>query len=95
MCYKDLFWFLLISLNFVAFLAIQASVTPLGDTGVIAFGFLPLNMYTAAGWVNVLLGLINLILLSPCVFVERPIAAKEAMLLTGAQSGWYSLMIFD
>ncbi|XP_046670778.1 major facilitator superfamily domain-containing protein 8 [Homalodisca vitripennis] len=43
-------------------------------------------MYTAAGWINVLLGIINAALFSPVFFVERPIAAREAMVLSGAES---------
>lgn len=73
-------------LGFIVGPALQAATTPLGDKGVIVFGFLPLNMYTAAGWLNVLLGVFNAVLLMPCIFFERPIAAKEAMLLSGAQS---------
>ncbi|XP_075226310.1 CLN7/MFS domain-containing 8 isoform X2 [Lycorma delicatula] len=73
-------------LGFIIGPAFQASVTPLGDKGIILFGFLPLNMYSAAGWINVILGIFNTFLLMPYIFVERPIAAKEAMLLSGAQS---------
>ncbi|KAK7084418.1 Major facilitator superfamily domain-containing protein 8 [Halocaridina rubra] len=38
------------------------------------------NMYTAAGWFAVLLGIANIFLFLPCIFKEYPIAAKEAQL---------------
>ncbi|KAK4306513.1 hypothetical protein Pmani_021658 [Petrolisthes manimaculis] len=38
------------------------------------------NMYTATGWIGVVLGIINFILFMPCIFKERRIAAKEAEL---------------
>lgn len=44
-------------------------------------------MYTAAGWINVILGVLNGVLFCPLIFKERPIAAKEAMFLSGADSG--------
>lgn len=70
------------------FEGLQAAVTPLGGEGrVLLRGWLTLNMYTAAGWINVLLGVINAALLSPFFFTERRIAAREAMLLSGATSG--------
>lgn len=40
-------------------------------------------MYTAAGWINVILSLLNVYLFFPSVFVERRIAAREAMLKQG------------
>ncbi|KAG5313065.1 MFSD8 protein, partial [Pseudoatta argentina] len=42
-----------IVLGFVVGPGLQAAVTPLGDHGV-TFLMLPLNMYTAAGWINLL-----------------------------------------
>lgn len=63
-------------------------MTPLGQKGVKLFnGWLLLNMYTAAGWINVILGVLNGVLFCPLIFKERPIAAKEAMFLSGADSG--------
>lgn len=67
---------------------LQAAVTPLGVKGkVIWEGYITLNMYTAAGWINVLLGIVNVLLFLPYFFTERQIAAKEAMILSGAKSG--------
>lgn len=67
---------------------LQAAVTPLGEKGIVIFsGWVPINMYTAAGWINVLLGILNGILLCPGIFKERTIAAKEAMILKGVESG--------
>lgn len=63
-------------------------VTPLGDEGVTLIpGVLSLNMYTAAGWINVVMGIGNFILFLPWFFVERQIAAKEAMVKQGATTG--------
>lgn len=75
-------------LGFVVGPALQAAVTPLGpgstpDTA----GFLTLDMYTAAGWINVLLGVLNFVLFLPFSFKERKIAAKEAMRARGTRSG--------
>jgi ceroid-lipofuscinosis MFS transporter 7 len=68
--------------------ALQAAVTPLGDKGIpVIPGVLTLNMYTAAGWINVLLGIFNCLLFLPSVFRERRIAAREAMLHHGMESG--------
>ena len=44
-------------------------------------------MYTAAGWLNVFLGIINIFLFSPLIFKPKKIAAKEAMLMQNAESG--------
>lgn len=60
------------------------AVTPLGEIGVnMGLPGLTMDMYTAAGWLNVPLGLINLVLLHPKYFVERKIAVKEAMVAQG------------
>ena len=68
--------------------ALQAAVTPLGDVGwVIWEGRFSVDMYTACGWISVILGVINLILFMPSLFKERTIASKEAMYLIGATSG--------
>jgi ceroid-lipofuscinosis MFS transporter 7 len=56
-------------LGFVFGPALQALVTPLGDEGFTAFsGRIHLNMYTASGWINVLLGIINIVILLPFIF---------------------------
>jgi hypothetical protein len=59
---------------------VQAAVTPLGADGVeIIPGFLIFNMYTAVGWVIVVLSMLCFVLLLPSFFDERHIATKEAM----------------
>ncbi|KAH1022325.1 hypothetical protein HUJ04_011746 [Dendroctonus ponderosae] len=71
-------------LGFVVGPAIQAAVVPLGDEGVwLIVDKLRLNMYTATGWINVFLTLVNIYLFFPNVFREHKIAAKEAMLKQG------------
>ncbi|XP_018353735.1 PREDICTED: major facilitator superfamily domain-containing protein 8 [Trachymyrmex septentrionalis] len=65
-------------LGFVVGPGLQAAVTPLGDHGV-TFLMLPLNMYTAAGWINAIMGIFNFIFLLPWNFKEYKIAIKEAM----------------
>lgn len=69
-------------LGFVIGPAVQAAVTPLGPDGFIFMGF-TINMYTASGWSNVFLGLINFVLYLPFFFKDRKIAAKEQMILQG------------
>lgn len=39
--------------------------------------------YTAAGWTNVLLGVLNFVLFLPCFFKDRRVAAKEQMIIQG------------
>jgi len=48
---------------------------------------LPLNMYTAAGWINVILAIFNFIFLLPWNFKEHKIAIKEAMRNEGKATG--------
>lgn len=56
-------------LGFIVGPALQAVVTPLGETG---FSHLPgLNMYTAAGWLNVLMAIGNFCLFLPIFFKVR------------------------
>lgn len=69
-------------LGFVIGPALQAAVTPLGPDGFIFLGF-TINMYTASGWSNVILGLINFLLFLPCCFCDRRVAAKEQMIIQG------------
>ncbi|CAH0399951.1 unnamed protein product [Chilo suppressalis] len=78
-------------LGFVVGPALQAAVAPLGpgtpyppsgESGPL----LRLDMYTAAGWTNAILGLVNFVLLLPWCFKERTIAAREAMLAQGKNS---------
>lgn len=73
-------------LGFVVGPGLQAAVTPLGEDGFILMG-LPLNMFTAAGWINVLMGIVNFCLFLPFSFKEHKIAAREAMRDQGKASG--------
>jgi MFS transporter, ceroid-lipofuscinosis neuronal protein 7 len=76
---------------------VQAAVTPLGDDGIqIIPGFLIVNMYTAVGWVIVVLSVLCFVLLLPSFFNEKHIAAKEAMCKQGISlslSGIFSLLL--
>ncbi|XP_034949228.1 major facilitator superfamily domain-containing protein 8 [Chelonus insularis] len=72
-------------LGFVVGPGLQSAVTPLGNDGFILFG-LPFNMYTMAGWINVFMGILNFFLFLPWNFVERKIAAREAMRDQGKSS---------
>lgn len=75
--------------------ALQAAVTPLGDHGIILM-MLPINMYTAAGWINAIMGIFNFILFLPWNFKEYKIAIKEAMRNEGKATGTlntYSVII--
>ncbi|KOB68795.1 Major facilitator superfamily domain-containing protein 8 [Operophtera brumata] len=78
-------------LGFVVGPALQAAAAPLGPGGPYAppgawTQPLRLDMYTAAGWINASLGMVNLLLFLPCCFKERKIAAREAMLAQGTHS---------
>lgn len=74
-------------LGFVVGPALQAAVVPIGDEGVwLIKGKLKLDMYTAAGWINVIMGVLNFCMFLPFVFKEHRIAAKEAMMRHGKES---------
>lgn len=74
-------------LGFIIGPALQAGVTMLGDQGVVLVrGMIHLNMYTAAGWINVLMGMLNFALFMPSIFEERHVAARELMLRHGKAS---------
>lgn len=70
-------------LGFVIGPALQAAVTPLGTEGFLFLNTFTINMYTASGWCNVLLGIINFLLFLPCFFKDRRVAAREQMILQG------------
>ncbi|XP_046742195.1 major facilitator superfamily domain-containing protein 8 isoform X1 [Diprion similis] len=72
-------------LGFVVGPGLQAAVTPLGDKGFYLLG-LPFNMYTMAGWINVLMGVFNFVLFLPWNFKEHRIATREAMQTQGKTS---------
>ncbi|KAJ1527977.1 hypothetical protein ONE63_007907 [Megalurothrips usitatus] len=71
-------------LGFIVGPGLQAAVTMLGAKGVPLGGGMHLDMFTAASWINVLLGVLNFALFLPVVFKEKRIAAREAMLRQGA-----------
>lgn len=79
-------------LGFVVGPALQAAAAPLGAGAAYPppgqqDALLRLDMYTAAGWINALLGLVNFLLFMPCCFKERKIAAREAMIAQGTDNG--------
>lgn len=82
-------------LGFVVGPGLQAAVTPLGDRGIPLFNTkIHINMYTAAGWLNALMGIINFSMFLPIFFKEHRIAAKEVMIMNGMQNEketWKSL----
>jgi ceroid-lipofuscinosis MFS transporter 7 len=73
---------------------IQGIFTPLGSDGYeMPFG-IRFSMYTAPGWLNVILGIINLFFFLPRFFQDRRIAAREQMLIHGKETekeAWKSI----
>lgn len=68
-------------IGFIMGPAIQASVVPLGNEGVFLIRKkLKLDMYTACGWISVLIAIINIYMFLPQVFIEHRIAGREAMM---------------
>lgn len=61
----------------------QSVFSPLGEEGFKLAGLFRINMYTVAGWTCAFLGVFNLILLTPSVFKDSPIALREAMISQG------------
>ncbi|XP_058129615.1 major facilitator superfamily domain-containing protein 8-like [Anopheles ziemanni] len=75
------------TLGFIVGPVLQGAVTLFGEDGYpLLRNKLHLNMYTATGWINVLMGILNFCLFLPFVFKEKRIAAREAMLQQGKQS---------
>ncbi|CAH4036738.1 major facilitator superfamily domain-containing protein 8 isoform X1 [Pieris brassicae] len=72
-------------LGFVVGPALQAAAAPLGPgEAYVESDLAPrLDMYTAPGWINALLGTVNIVLFLPFCFKERKIAAREAMIAQG------------
>ncbi|XP_058065927.1 major facilitator superfamily domain-containing protein 8-like [Anopheles bellator] len=83
------------TLGFIVGPVLQGAVTMFGDDGYpLLRNRLHLNMYTATGWINVLMGILNFCLFLPFVFKEKRIAAREAMKKQGMQSekeAWKSI----
>lgn len=74
---------------------LQAAFTLLGE-GVRIFDTFPLSMFTAPGWVNVLLGIVNIFIFLPHFFKDHDIAVREQMILQGKESAketWKSTKI--
>jgi MFS transporter, ceroid-lipofuscinosis neuronal protein 7 len=74
---------------------LQAAFTELGE-GIVIFGTFPLSMYTAPGWVNVVLGIVNMVIFMPRIFTDHNIAVREQMVLQGkdnAKETWKSTKI--
>ncbi|XP_058462367.1 major facilitator superfamily domain-containing protein 8 isoform X2 [Malaya genurostris] len=75
------------TLGFIVGPALQGVVTPLGDRGYPLLRYtLHLNMYTATGWINVVMGIMNFCLFLPFIFKEKRIAAREAMIKRGMET---------
>lgn len=74
-------------LGFIIGPTLQAAVTPLGDKGHVWLGgMMHFNMYTASGWINVLMSIGNFIMFLPGIFEEHKIAAREVMVMQGGTS---------
>lgn len=58
-------------LGFIVGPGLQAAVTPLGSDGFTLFGGFTFNMYTACGWINVLMSIGNFIMFLPMFFQVR------------------------
>ena len=74
---------------------LQALFTMLGE-GILIFETFPLSMYTAPGWVNVVLGAVNIVIFFPSIFNDHKIAVREQMMLQGkenAKETWKSMKI--
>ena len=74
---------------------LQALFTLLGD-GVKIFNIFPLSMYTAPGWVNVILGALNIVIFLPHIFKDHNISVREQMMIQGkenAKETWKSTKI--
>ncbi|XP_055594757.1 major facilitator superfamily domain-containing protein 8-like [Uranotaenia lowii] len=63
----------------------QSGFSKLGEIGVRVLNLLDINMYTMAGWISVIHGVIYIVLLMPWTFNVHPIAMKEANLGHGTK----------
>ncbi|XP_058458939.1 major facilitator superfamily domain-containing protein 8-like [Malaya genurostris] len=57
---------------------LQPLFSSFGEEGFRIPGLFRINMHTVVGWFCALLGVINLILMLPCIFKDHNIAVKEA-----------------
>ncbi|KNC30590.1 hypothetical protein FF38_11972, partial [Lucilia cuprina] len=74
-------------LGFIIGPGLQALVTPLGSDGYVwLWGGMVFNMYTACGWINVVMSVGNFIMFLPSIFEERKVAAREIMIMQGKSS---------
>ncbi|XP_036325798.1 major facilitator superfamily domain-containing protein 8-like isoform X1 [Rhagoletis pomonella] len=74
-------------LGFIVGPGMQTAVTPLGNDGYsLLSGFFVFNMYTACGWINVIMSIGNFIMFLPGLFEEHKIAAREIMIKQGKSS---------
>jgi ceroid-lipofuscinosis MFS transporter 7 len=82
------------TLGFIFGPFLQGIFTPLGNEGYqMVFG-LPFSMYTAPGWLNVLLALCNLFFFLPRHFQDKRVAAREQMIIHGNENekaAWKSI----
>ncbi|KAL5274405.1 MFSD8 family protein [Megaselia abdita] len=70
-------------LGFIIGPALQAAVTFFGDDGFKPIPGVVLNMYTASGWINVIMSIMNFIFFLPFMFQEHKIATREVMKIQG------------
>lgn len=70
--------------GFIAGPLLQALFTAIGE-GTVVLG-IHMNMYTVPGWVNVLLGVVNICIFVPSLFQDHKIAVREQMLLQGKEN---------
>lgn len=74
-------------LGFIFGPIIQACFTVLGEEGLEIYGKLRFNMFTSTGWLNGIVGIVNLIMFLPFFFKEHKIAVREVMLKQGKTDG--------
>lgn len=74
------------TLGFIFGPLFQGVFTPLGSEGLKMFFGLSFSMYTAPGWLNVILALFNLFFFLPRNFQDKRVAAREQMIIHGNET---------
>lgn len=65
---------------------LQTAFTLLGENGYVIFDTFTLSMYTAPGWINVILGVVNMAIFIPQLFKDHNIAVREQMMVQGKEN---------